>query len=508
MPTRSLTKTNGTLTLQLDHYQCSLDDTPANQKVLIVIARTFEDVATDKPVFTFQKISEGMGHPDRQYSDNFYRDFQKRGNDFHTYLSRKNTLKESSFELIESQILESPFLPLREHYALFTRHHPNISLSRATFENYVSEIESSKLLKRYRKLSVDGNVSIDVPAYLEDILDLAHVTPGKHKEIVSIFPEVEEKPAVKPLDVGLAHRQFQLLLAFLYACGLAQNILALLFGVSQTTVHNYIYDVCGEGLEVGILHAITRWSGKVSFDEKWIKINGVWYFLFSAVDAVSGFPLLMGVYSSLDEISWRVFFLKFKAIYGVPRLILSDGSVSLLAAKAIVFAHVRHQLCKFHKLKNLIKHIRTHVSDSTLRRRAYRLAKHIFSNRYISSRKFAAKTLQEIAGEKISHYIEQRILGQWRKLTQSKTNNAAERWNRTLNKGFVVRYGMPTPKSAKVLMRALWFKELLLHGRKHGEKTSSIHSIPLSKICQEKLEIGNILQFFNDNGGSCLEKLG
>ena len=297
-------------------------------------------------------------------------------------------------------------------------------------------------------------------------------------------------------------------MAFLYACGLAQHILALLFGVSQTTVHNSMYDVCTEGLEIGILDSITHWSGHVSVDEKWIKINGVWHFMFSAVDAVSGFPLLMGIYSNLDEIRWRVFFLKFKAMYGVPRLILSDGSVSLLAAKANVFAHVRHQLCKFHTLNNVMKKIRRHVSDSTLRIRAYRLAKHIFSNRYISSRKFAAKTLQKIAGENVSRDIEKRILEQWRKLTQSRTNNTAERWNRTLEKGFFVRYGIPTLQSARVLMRALWFKELLLKGRKHGEKTSSIDSIQLSKICQEKLEIGNILHFFNDNGRSCIEKLG
>ncbi len=102
-----------------------------------------------------------------------------------------------------------------------------------------------------------------------------------------------------------------------------------------------------------------------------------------------------------------------------------------------------------------------HVSDSTLRIRAYRLAKHIFSNRYVSSRKFAARTLQGIAGEKVSRSIEKRILEQWRKLTQSQTNNAAERWNRTLKKGFLGRYGLPTLESAKVLMSALWFKEFL-----------------------------------------------
>ena len=73
-----------------------------------MIARTFEHIETGKSAFTFQEISEGVGHSDRQYSDGLYRDFQTRDNDFHTYLSRKNTLKDSSFELIESQILESP----------------------------------------------------------------------------------------------------------------------------------------------------------------------------------------------------------------------------------------------------------------------------------------------------------------------------------------------------------------------------------------------------------------
>ena len=85
MPTRSLTKTNGTLELQLDHYRCSLDDTPSNKKVLIVIARTFEHIETGKSAFTFQEISEGVGHSDRQYIDGLYRDFQTRDNDFHTY---------------------------------------------------------------------------------------------------------------------------------------------------------------------------------------------------------------------------------------------------------------------------------------------------------------------------------------------------------------------------------------------------------------------------------------
>ncbi len=51
-------------------YRCSLDDTPSNQKVFTIISHQFEDLETGKPVFTVQEISEGVNHPDRQYSDN------------------------------------------------------------------------------------------------------------------------------------------------------------------------------------------------------------------------------------------------------------------------------------------------------------------------------------------------------------------------------------------------------------------------------------------------------
>ena len=64
------------------------------------------------------------------------------------------------------------------------------------------------------------------------------------------------------------------------------------------------------------------------------------------------------------------------------------------------------------------------------------------------------------------------------------------------------------PKQRQGLDESVMVQRIVVTRTKHGEKISSIHSIPLSKICQEKLEIGNILHFFNDNGRSCIEKLG
>lgn len=182
------------------------------------------------------------------------------------------------------------------------------------------------------------------------------------------------------------------LVLFLYVCNVSQDMLAPLCGVGKTTVHNWMYDVSTDDLKWLILTSITCWSGHVSVDEKCIWVDECWHFALCAVDTVTGFPLLIEMYPSLDEVSWTLFFQHFNALYGQPRVILSDGSVSLAAARKRVFPHVRFQLCTCHTLKNLMKQIRKHVQDSSSRLRCYRLAKHIFSNTSVSRRKGAAKT--------------------------------------------------------------------------------------------------------------------
>jgi hypothetical protein len=245
----------------------------------------------------------------------------------------------------------------------------------------------------------------------------------------------------------------------------------------------------------------------VSFDEKWVKIKGTWYFVLCAVDAVSGFPLLMDLYPTLDMVSWTLFFRRFKALYGLPKLIQCDGAQALAAAREVVFVRVRYQLCKFHKLRNLMKRLRQLIRDPKVRKRCLRLAKHIFSNPSVSSRKYAAKTLQQLAGQEVCSYIDAHILTCWRKLTLSLTTNVSERFNRKIEKCFSGRYGLPSEESAKVLLRGLWLKELLLNGQQHLKATSEVRGINLSRICQEHLDPGNILHFFHEGDLSQVEKL-
>jgi transposase-like protein len=238
-----------------------------------------------------------------------------------------------------------------------------------------------------------------------------------------------------------------------------------------------------------------------------VKIKGHWYFVLCAVDSVSGFPLLIDLYPTLDTVSWTLFFKRFHAIYGVPTRIQSDGSVALAAAGERVFPGVRYQLCKFHKLKNLTKRLRQYVHDPKLLKRCVRLAKHIFSNTWVSSRKYAAKTVQNLAGPEISAYLEAHIVSVWRHLTQSLTNNAAERFNRKIEKCLSGRYGFSSTTSVEVLLRGLWLKELVLNGRKHLTATSQMNTLDFAKICQESLDMDKILHNFDDYALAWTEKL-
>ncbi|MCP4695394.1 MAG: hypothetical protein GY862_00895 [Gammaproteobacteria bacterium] len=97
-------------------------------------------------------------------------------------------------------------------------------------------------------------------------------------------------------------------------------------------------------------------------------------------------------------------------------------------------------------------------------------------------------------------HIAASILGVWRKLAGSLASNASERFNRKIQKCVFARYGVPTVQSAIVLLRALWLKEALLHGRRHLAATSPVHGVKMSKICQEPFQWEHIQHFLGDAG--------
>ena len=486
-------------------------DVGNNRKALWPILRGFCDPESGEPLWTYQQIADACGHKSRQNIENFVGEFRANDGDLLRYLSPKNAKQDRLCEPIAEQILRSPYLGMHRQYLAFLEEHPDESLSETTFRKYARELDVLSLLKRAQTFFSKPREQFDGTRYLREILEMEQMPHAKQKEIVECFPEAQPTSSARPPALtdkfSTPAMERKLLVTLLYVCNVSQEMLALLFGVSKTSIHRYIYDVCGEELTWQILGQIVRWSGQVSFDEKWIKIDGAWHFVLCAVDTVTEFPLLMDIYPTLDQTSWTVFFKRFARLYGVPKLIRCDGSHALAAAREAVFPRVRYQLCKFHKLKNLIKKIRQHVRDSKDVIRAVRLAKHIFSNTWVSSRKQAAKSLQQVAGPELSAYIDEHILSPWRHLTMSLTNNVSERFNRKIEKCFSGRYGIPSVESAQVLLRGLWLKELLLHGHQHRTQTAELSSSNVTRICQEHLDPGTILHLVHDYEVSQVEKL-
>ncbi|MBN2258363.1 MAG: hypothetical protein JW704_11160 [Anaerolineaceae bacterium] len=307
-----------TIHIRSQAFCAEFQDTDENQKALFVLLRLLSCPDTGKPLFTYQQIADAFGKKDRRDIHNFVREFMKRGGDFLTYLARKTTKKERLFAVIETQVLDAPLLSPAEHYRLFCEAHPQEQLCEQTFRSYVNDIAATKLLKRFRQHGFKKEQRLDVRRYLQELIDLPSLSRVKRKEVLETFPEVE------PLSTSPARRKpgewlasaclgSKLLSVVLYACGLSQEMLALLFGVGKTSIHSWLYSICSEDLDWHILREIACWSGQVSFDEKWITIKGTWHFGLCAVDSASGVPLLIDLYPTLDTVSWTLFFKRFKA---------------------------------------------------------------------------------------------------------------------------------------------------------------------------------------------------
>jgi transposase-like protein len=220
-------------------------------------------------------------------------------------------------------------------------------------------------------------------------------------------------------------------------------------------------------------------------DEKYVKLNGTFHYVFSAVDGVSGIPLLVDYFQYKTAQSWQAFFTVFKMHYGTPNLIVSDGCLSLKAGRLAVFPEVKYQYCKFHKIRNLTKKVFRYETDPQKAKKLIKKIKQVFSRKTSGGRRKALLELEMMLPTEMKGYFKERIKDVWLHLTKSLTSNAAERWNRKIKKVLSGRYGLKSPETIKQLVYCLWFKELVIKGRKHLAPDSLIKNIKITTICQE-----------------------
>ena len=477
---------------------------------LISILLRFIKDTNGNYIFSYQDISEVFGKSYRQWSNNIYQLWVSSGENVKLFLEDKRETGETILGLVSEFVLLYPLRSILEQHREFIKAYPeHKTMCINIFRAYVSAIDCNKLITVLRKQLDAGKLNIKSSYFVKVLLSEGKRTSSLQKSYISdLFPEGQNLlPVLTGNDIDWNNQNIQkkLLVSFLYIYGVSQDKLAFLFGVSKTSIHNWVHKILNKELEYTILKMITKWSGKICVDEKWIRVAGKWQYVLSAVDSVTGVPLLSKRFTTCDTATWTLFFKEFKLYYGNPLLIVSDGSNSLLAGLNIVFPRVSHQLCWFHKLKNLHKRI-YQITDGQIRARAFGLANGMFHNKHVSSRKYAARLLASLDGM-LEKYITRSILNQWLKLTSCLTSNAAERYNRKLEKCFNCRYGVKNEKCADALINGLWFSDILINGRMHCENSNLLENVDFSKVLKANFENKHILHFSKNNDAKTIKNV-
>ena len=152
------------------------------------------------------------------------------------------------------------------------------------------------------------------------------------------------------------------LLAFiLYYHGMSLEVIGRFFGVHKTTVMRWLTPLAQINWQAAVQQGQRFFSGSVAIDEKWLKVDGVWWYLFAAVDHVTGFPLHVAVLPSNAGPYCQLFLLQLKALGYQPKVIITDGWDAYVKAIATVFPHAQHLLCRFHALHAAFRRLRVQV---------------------------------------------------------------------------------------------------------------------------------------------------
>ncbi len=180
-----------------------------------------------------------------------------------------------------------------------------------------------------------------------------------------------------------------------------------------------------------------------------------------------------------------------------PKLIVSDGSKALAAARKSVYPRVHHQLCKLHKIRNLFKVInKLSVTDSE-KCKLKRIVCRAFRRKNSNDRKKGLLSKCFLNHQPVTEYINNNIIKDWRHLSKNLTSNVSERFNRKIKKVMSGRYGLKSLETTRSILFSLWLKELNEYGKPILNQNSIIANLNISDLCQENVDWSYISHFLN-----------
>jgi len=388
-------------------------DTWANRRGLMIFLRCLR-TPEGRPLVTYERIAEERGYTDRRNGHHFGMEFEACGGDLEAFLVRRKKVDAEGVARCEQIWQAHPLWRATQVYEEYKQRWPESGarLSEANIRTAGHQISFLTLQQGVRRQLQDGSISYREEVLLEQLFELARVgaeTEGAETASVAPLPQALERVVpqgtVPDLSEGPPQRLVEevesslltgdtspaalarlwegttgwlMLMFVLYYHNMSLSVLGKLFGVHKTTVMRWLAplaQVNGQGV---VQQGKRFFSGTVAVDEKWVQIQGRWWYLFVAVDHVSGFPLHAKLLPSNAGDYCTLFLLQLKALGYPPQVIITDGWEAYVEAIAYVFPRAQHLLCRFHALQAAFRRLRKQVKNWEERQRWVKPLKTLF----------------------------------------------------------------------------------------------------------------------------------
>ncbi len=408
-----------------------LPDTWSNRRGAMILLRGLHR-RDGWPLVTYEHLAQEMGYADRRNVHNFWAEFEACGGDLAAFLQRRKKVDAEVVARCEHIWKAHPLWSCAQVLAEFRRCWPEqgAELSEQNIRTAGHQVGFLGVQQMLRRQLAEGEAHYKEPVVLASLFEMANASAQAQaaeslpvlslpETLESVSPlGAEQEPMAAPSDASVALLEDTLLqgevspaklaelwqggtgatlLAFLlYYHGLSLEVIGRFFGVHKTTVMRWLSPLAQINWQAAVQQGKRFFSGTVAVDEKWVKIAGLWWYLFVAVDHVSGFPLHVALLPSNATPYCKLFLLQLKALGYHPKVIITDGWDAYVKAIARVFPNAQHLLCRFHALRAAFRRLRTHIPSGKVRRRWADKLKGLFRT---PSKRTVRRRLDKLQGE-------------------------------------------------------------------------------------------------------------
>ena len=445
-------------------------DSWSNRRGLMVFLRCLRR-PDGRFLMTFEAIAGQLGYADRRNVHNFWAEFEACEEDVGAYLRRKKKVNDEVIALCEQIWKAHPLWSAVDVYEELVRRFPDrgADLNEQNVRTAGHQIGFLGVQQVIKRQLAEGKVHIQQPLLLEALFELADAGAQAQAEtaglaepireaLEAVRPQgaeeaVEEKArevAAEALQTSLLEGEAspsalaklwegmsgRMMLCFvLYHRGLSLEVIGSFFGVHKTTVMRWLEPFSHLCWQEVVQQGKRFFSGIVAIDEKWIQIDGVWWYLFAAVDHVSGFPLHVALFPSNSKDYCKAFLLQVKALGYTPKTIITDGWDAYVEAIGRVFPNAEHLLCRFHALRSAFRKLREAIGNWKARKGFVESLKGLFHTPSKRTVKRRMEKLQAQAAGTPAEGVIARLFAKLPKLLPAvgstfrpSTSNAAERF--------------------------------------------------------------------------------